>query len=232
MLTTPTSLLHPLHHIVAASAPSHLTSSLPLAYRPVPAMIHFLLLQNRQGKDASRQVLLGVRARGEEAAGAGGVQTHHQEGPQIHQLHRGQLLLPPPLHLSSAPLLCSSFVLHNCPRSHPRLRLPSCSASSHPAPFLSLCSVPSLQGDLSSLRRSVLLVLRGRERQRVGVPGEHPPLRGACSTSFFASVCELDLVFNFYKIYSILDEVYLGGEIQETSKRVILERLQEIQKLE
>jgi len=49
---------------------------------------------------------------------------------------------------------------------------------------------------------------------------------------FFASVCELDLVFNFHKIYSILDEVYLGGEIQETSKRVILERLQEIQKLE
>jgi len=49
---------------------------------------------------------------------------------------------------------------------------------------------------------------------------------------FFASVCELDLVFNFHKIYSILDEVYLGGEIQETSKRIILERLQEIQKLE
>ena len=49
---------------------------------------------------------------------------------------------------------------------------------------------------------------------------------------FFASVCELDLVFNFHKIYTILDEVYLGGEIQETSKRVILERLQEIQKLE
>jgi len=49
---------------------------------------------------------------------------------------------------------------------------------------------------------------------------------------FFASVCELDLVFNFHKIYTILDEIYLAGEIQETSKRVILERLQEIQKLE
>jgi len=49
---------------------------------------------------------------------------------------------------------------------------------------------------------------------------------------FFASVCELDLVFNFHKIYSILDEVYLGGEVQETSKRVILERLQELSKLE
>jgi AP-2 complex subunit sigma-1 len=49
---------------------------------------------------------------------------------------------------------------------------------------------------------------------------------------FFASVCELDLVFNFHKIYSILDELYLGGEVQETSKRVILERLEELNKLE
>lgn len=49
---------------------------------------------------------------------------------------------------------------------------------------------------------------------------------------FFASVCELDLVFNFHKIYAILDEVYLGGEIQETSKRVILERIQQLEKLQ
>jgi len=49
---------------------------------------------------------------------------------------------------------------------------------------------------------------------------------------FFSSVCELDLVFNFHKIYAILDEVYLGGEIQETSKRVILERIQQLEKLQ
>jgi len=49
---------------------------------------------------------------------------------------------------------------------------------------------------------------------------------------FFDSVCELDLVFNFHKIYTILDEIYLAGEVQETSKRVILERLTEIGKLE
>jgi hypothetical protein len=49
---------------------------------------------------------------------------------------------------------------------------------------------------------------------------------------FFASVCELDLVFNFHKIFSILDEIYLAGEVQETSKRVILERLEELGKLE
>lgn len=43
--------------------------------------------------------------------------------------------------------------------------------------------------------------------------------------AFFGNVCELDLVFNFYKVYAILDEVFLAGEIQETSKSVVLSRL-------
>ncbi|KAL4187657.1 hypothetical protein AMTRI_Chr09g40090 [Amborella trichopoda] len=37
---------------------------------------------------------------------------------------------------------------------------------------------------------------------------------------FFSNVCELDLVFNFHKVYLILDEFILAGELQETSKRV------------
>ncbi|KAI9727237.1 MAG: AP-2 complex subunit sigma [Chrysothrix sp. TS-e1954] len=45
---------------------------------------------------------------------------------------------------------------------------------------------------------------------------------------FFGNVCELDLVFNFYKVYAILDEVFLAGEIQETSRPVVLERLRHI----
>jgi len=49
---------------------------------------------------------------------------------------------------------------------------------------------------------------------------------------FFNSVCELDLVYNFHKIYAIVDEIYLGGEIQETSKRVILDRIEKLEKLE
>jgi len=49
---------------------------------------------------------------------------------------------------------------------------------------------------------------------------------------FFSSVCELDLVYNFHQLYTILDEVYLAGEIQETSKRVILDRLAILQKFE
>ncbi len=34
--------------------------------------------------------------------------------------------------------------------------------------------------------------------------------------TFFKNVCELDLVFHFYKCYMILDEFCLAGELQET----------------
>ncbi|KAF8193238.1 clathrin adaptor complex small chain-domain-containing protein [Mycena galopus ATCC 62051] len=50
--------------------------------------------------------------------------------------------------------------------------------------------------------------------------------------TFFDNVCELDLVFNFYKVYAILDEIFLAGEIEETSKEVVLARLEELEKLE
>ena len=38
---------------------------------------------------------------------------------------------------------------------------------------------------------------------------------------YFGNVCELDLIFNFHKAYYILDEVLLGGELQESSKKLI-----------
>lgn len=50
--------------------------------------------------------------------------------------------------------------------------------------------------------------------------------------TYFRNVCELDLVFNFYKVYSILDEVFLAGEIEETSKQVVLKRLEELDRLD
>lgn len=50
--------------------------------------------------------------------------------------------------------------------------------------------------------------------------------------AFFGNVCELDLVFNFYKVYAILDEVFLAGEIEETSKHVVLARLDQLEKLD
>lgn len=49
---------------------------------------------------------------------------------------------------------------------------------------------------------------------------------------YFDNVCELDLVFNFYKLYIILDEIFLGGEIHEILKKRILGRLTSLDRLE
>jgi hypothetical protein len=35
---------------------------------------------------------------------------------------------------------------------------------------------------------------------------------------YFGNVCELDIIFNFHKAYYILDELFIGGHLQETSK--------------
>ena len=39
---------------------------------------------------------------------------------------------------------------------------------------------------------------------------------------YFGNVCELDLVYNFHKVYAILDEFFMAGEVQETSKAEIM----------
>lgn len=43
---------------------------------------------------------------------------------------------------------------------------------------------------------------------------------------YFGSVCELDIIFNFEKAYFMLDELMIGGEIQETSKKHVLKAIQ------
>eukprot|EP01120_Amphizonella_sp_Union-15-10_P014192 TRINITY_DN6803_c0_g1_i1.p1 TRINITY_DN6803_c0_g1~~TRINITY_DN6803_c0_g1_i1.p1 ORF type:complete len:143 (+),score=24.04 TRINITY_DN6803_c0_g1_i1:71-499(+) len=49
---------------------------------------------------------------------------------------------------------------------------------------------------------------------------------------YFHNVCELDLVFNFWKVFAILDEIFLAGEIMETSKKVVLTRMEQIDKMD
>lgn len=39
---------------------------------------------------------------------------------------------------------------------------------------------------------------------------------------YFGNVCELDLIFHFHKSYYLLDELFLAGELQETSKKAVL----------
>ncbi|XP_076033826.1 AP-1 complex subunit sigma-2 isoform X2 [Oratosquilla oratoria] len=42
---------------------------------------------------------------------------------------------------------------------------------------------------------------------------------------YFGSVCELDIIFNFEKAYFMLDELLIGGEVCETSKKNVLKAI-------
>ena len=42
---------------------------------------------------------------------------------------------------------------------------------------------------------------------------------------YFGNICELDIIFNFYKIYSIVDQMILGGEVLEVSKNVLISNM-------
>merc|ERR1719321_1241286 len=48
-----------------------------------------------------------------------------------------------------------------------------------------------------------------------------------CLDRYFGNVCELDLIFNFHKAYYIFDELFIAGELQETSKRNVLRLISE-----
>jgi len=53
-----------------------------------------------------------------------------------------------------------------------------------------------------------------------------------CLDDYFVDVCELDLVFGFYKVFALLDEFFLAGELQESSKKVILARMNYLAEVE
>ncbi|QLL34586.1 hypothetical protein HG536_0G04480 [Torulaspora globosa] len=50
--------------------------------------------------------------------------------------------------------------------------------------------------------------------------------------AFYGNVCELDIVFHFYRAYMVMDEMFLGGEIQEISKDLLLERFSILDRLD
>ena len=69
--------------------------------------------------------------------------------------------------------------------------------------------------------------LLGREVQQARrAPGIEPV--SACALCvqvldrYFGNVCELDLIFNFHKAYFIVDELFIGGALIETSKKKVL----------
>ena len=42
---------------------------------------------------------------------------------------------------------------------------------------------------------------------------------------YFGNVCELDLIFNFHKVYYMVDELVISGQLIESSKRVVLKQM-------
>jgi Clathrin adaptor complex small chain len=43
--------------------------------------------------------------------------------------------------------------------------------------------------------------------------------------SYFGNVCELDLIFNYSKSFAIWDEMVVGGNLVETSSRLIVNNM-------
>jgi AP-1 complex subunit sigma 1/2 len=39
---------------------------------------------------------------------------------------------------------------------------------------------------------------------------------------YYGNVCELDIIFQFHRAYYIVDEMFIGGFLQETSKKEVL----------
>ncbi|TKY55818.1 AP-3 complex subunit sigma [Spatholobus suberectus] len=46
----------------------------------------------------------------------------------------------------------------------------------------------------------------------------------------FRNVCELDIVFNYSKMHTIVDEIILGGQVLETSSTEVMKAVEEISK--
>ena len=44
-------------------------------------------------------------------------------------------------------------------------------------------------------------------------------------------MCERDLVLHFYKVYAVLDEVFLAGVVADTSAAQVLQRLELLDRL-
>ncbi|UKJ90386.1 clathrin-coat assembly protein [Theileria orientalis] len=49
--------------------------------------------------------------------------------------------------------------------------------------------------------------------------------------SYYGDVCELDIVYNFNRVHSILDDLVLGGDVIETSKDILVEKLRAADKV-
>ena len=48
---------------------------------------------------------------------------------------------------------------------------------------------------------------------------------------YFKSVCEMDIIYSFYKVYEIMDNYIVAGEVLDVNKTAIINRIRELEKL-
>uniref|UniRef100_M4F6Z5 AP complex mu/sigma subunit domain-containing protein n=1 Tax=Brassica campestris TaxID=3711 RepID=M4F6Z5_BRACM len=48
----------------------------------------------------------------------------------------------------------------------------------------------------------------------------------------FSNVCELDIVLNYSKMHTVLDEIVFGDQVLETSSTEVIKAVEDISKLE
>merc|ERR1712154_256349 len=94
-----------------------------------------------------------------------------------------------------------------------------------------LRGVSQLQDHLPPLRGPLLLhMCRRRDNNLFYLEAIHNFVE--VLNEYFHNVCELDLVFNFYKVYTVVDEMFLAGEMRETSQTKVLKQLLMLNSLE
>ena len=49
---------------------------------------------------------------------------------------------------------------------------------------------------------------------------------------YFKNVTEMDIVFNFYKVYEIMDNYIVAGEVLDVNQTAIVNRIRELEKLQ
>lgn len=50
--------------------------------------------------------------------------------------------------------------------------------------------------------------------------------------NYFKNVCEMDIIFNFYKVYEIMDNFIVAGEVLDVNKVAMIARIKDLEKLQ
>jgi AP-2 complex subunit sigma-1 len=194
-------------------------------------MIRALLIQNRAGKTRLAKYYAPFTDAEKERFQAEVYRLVSQRDPKLPNFLEARARPPPAARRLPPRRSLSSLALEPPPPLRPSLR-PHSSPSPPPSPTPS--SRPQHQAHKLVYRRYAglffALAVDPGDSELLALEAVH--LLVEILDHYFGSVCELDLVFGFHKAYCVLDEFIVGGEVAETSKKVVLDRLRELAALE